>query len=125
MEFHHISVMLEETVKGLVTNKKGTYVDCTLGGAGHSRRIADMLEPAGRRIGIDQDEAAIAAANRMSPRSRPRTWAMLSCASRLRSSDHELAASGIGPPRQSAKAAASSTPSTATAPSTLHSSALR
>lgn len=62
MEFHHISVMLEETVKGLVTNKKGTYVDCTLGGAGHSRRIADMLDPAGRLIGIDQDEAAIAAA---------------------------------------------------------------
>ena len=62
MEFHHISVMLEETVKGLVTNKEGTYVDCTLGGAGHSRRIADMLDPAGRLIGIDQDEAAIAAA---------------------------------------------------------------
>ena len=62
MEFHHISVMLEETVKGLVTNKKGTYVDCTLGGAGHSRRIVDMLDPAGRLIGIDQDEAAIAAA---------------------------------------------------------------
>ena len=62
MEFHHISVMLEETVKGLVTNTKGTYVDCTLGGAGHSRRIAELLEPEGRLIGIDQDEAAIAAA---------------------------------------------------------------
>src|SRR5574344_269743 len=62
MEFHHISVMLEETVKGLVTNKEGTYVDCTLGGAGHSRRIAELLEPAGRIIGIDQDEEAIAAA---------------------------------------------------------------
>ena len=35
VEFHHISVMLEETVKGLVTNKEGIYVDCTLGGAGH------------------------------------------------------------------------------------------
>ena len=40
VEFHHISVMLEETVKGLVTNKEGIYVDCTLGGAGHSHRIA-------------------------------------------------------------------------------------
>ena len=38
VEFHHISVMLEETVKGLVTNKEGIYVDCTLGGAGHSHR---------------------------------------------------------------------------------------
>ena len=43
MEFHHISVMLEEIVKGLVTNKKGTYVDCTLGGAGHSKRITAYL----------------------------------------------------------------------------------
>ena len=64
MEFHHISVMLEETVRGLVTNKEGTYVDCTLGGAGHSHRIAEMLTPAGRIIGIDQDEAAIEAAKK-------------------------------------------------------------
>ena len=62
MEFHHVSVMLEETVKGLVTNKDGIYVDCTLGGAGHSHRIAEMLTTKGRLIGIDQDEAAIAAA---------------------------------------------------------------
>lgn len=64
MEFHHISVMLEETVRGLVTNKEGTYVDCTLGGAGHSHRIAEMLTPAGRIIGIDQDEEAIEAAQK-------------------------------------------------------------
>ena len=63
MAFHHISVMLEETVMGLVTNKKGTYVDCTQGGAGHSHRIAELLEPEGRIIGIDQDEAAIVAAS--------------------------------------------------------------
>lgn len=62
VEFHHISVMLEETVKGLVTNKEGIYVDCTLGGAGHSHRIAEMLSPEGRIIGIDQDEEAIEAA---------------------------------------------------------------
>ena len=62
VEFHHISVMLEETVKGLVTNKEGIYVDCTLGGAGHSHRIAELLSPEGRIIGIDQDEEAIEAA---------------------------------------------------------------
>ena len=62
VEFHHISVMLEETVKGLVTNKEGIYVDCTLGGAGHSHRIAELLSPKGRIIGIDQDEEAIEAA---------------------------------------------------------------
>ena len=59
VEFHHISVMLEETVKGLVTNKEGIYVDCTLGGAGHSHRIAELLSSKGRIIGIDQDADAI------------------------------------------------------------------
>ena len=63
MEFHHISVLLEETIKGLVTNPAGTYVDCTLGGAGHSCRITELLQPEGRLIGIDQDEAAIEAAS--------------------------------------------------------------
>lgn len=62
MEFHHISVMPGETVSGLVKNRDGTYVDCTLGGAGHSRLIADMLTAEGRLIGIDQDSAAIEAA---------------------------------------------------------------
>ena len=59
MEFHHISVMPEETVSGLVTSRDGIYVDCTLGGAGHSRLIADMLTAEGRLVGIDQDTAAI------------------------------------------------------------------
>ena len=62
MEFHHISVMLEETVQGLVTDPNGIYVDCTLGGAGHSHRIAELLTTEGRLIGLDQDEEAIAAA---------------------------------------------------------------
>lgn len=62
MNFHHISVMPQETVSGLVTNRDGIYVDCTLGGAGHSHLIADMLTEKGRLIGIDQDESAIAAA---------------------------------------------------------------
>ena len=92
-------------------------------------KAADKLSTrAGAAVGTGlraAGTAAIAAANRMSPRSKPRTWAMLSCASRLRSSDHALAASGIGSPRQSAKPTASSTLSTATEPSTLHSRALR
>ena len=62
MEFHHISVLLDETVKGLVTNPSGIYVDCTLGGGGHSYKIAGLLTPEGRLIGIDQDMAAIQAA---------------------------------------------------------------
>ena len=63
MEFHHVSVMLEETVQGLVTDPAGTYVDCTLGGGGHSHRITELLAPEGRLVGLDQDEAAIKAAS--------------------------------------------------------------
>ena len=61
-DFHHISVMPEETVNGIITDLSGIYVDCTLGGAGHSKMIADRLEKDGRLIGIDQDLSAIAAA---------------------------------------------------------------
>ena len=61
-EFHHVSVMPEETVGGLLTARDGVYVDCTLGGAGHAFRIASELTSEGWLIGIDQDAAAIAAA---------------------------------------------------------------
>ncbi len=60
--FHHISVMPEEVIKGLVTDPAGTYVDCTLGGAGHSSRIVELLTSRGRLIGIDQDREAVEAA---------------------------------------------------------------
>jgi len=60
--FHHISVMPEEVLAGLAVKPAGTYVDCTLGGAGHARRIAERLSQEGRLIGIDQDEEAIEAA---------------------------------------------------------------
>ena len=62
MEFVHKSVLLEESVQWVVTDPKGIYVDCTLGGGGHSHRITELLDPEGLLIGIDQDEDAIAAA---------------------------------------------------------------
>ena len=58
--FSHISVMLYETVDSLVTDPDGTYVDCTTGGAGHSREILKRLSEKGRLIAIDQDPDAIA-----------------------------------------------------------------
>ena len=60
--FHHVSVLPEETIEALAIRSDGIYVDCTLGGAGHAARIAERLGAAGRLIGIDQDELAIAAA---------------------------------------------------------------
>lgn len=68
MEFHHIPVMLEECITYLHIRPDGTYVDGTLGGAGHSSAIAAKLGPGGRLIGIDQDaEAVQAAGERLAP----------------------------------------------------------
>ncbi|MFY9284089.1 MAG: 16S rRNA (cytosine(1402)-N(4))-methyltransferase RsmH [Miniphocaeibacter sp.] len=61
MEFKHISVLLNETIEGLKIKPNGIYVDCTLGGGGHSLEIAKKLKN-GRLICIDQDIEAIEAA---------------------------------------------------------------
>ncbi|WP_438446307.1 16S rRNA (cytosine(1402)-N(4))-methyltransferase RsmH [Gorillibacterium sp. sgz5001074] len=66
--FHHVTVLKEEAVEGLDIKPDGIYVDCTLGGAGHSERIASRLGPEGRLIGLDQDDVALAAAkDRLAP----------------------------------------------------------
>jgi len=62
MEFKHISIMADECIKGLNIKEDGIYVDCTLGGGGHSSYILQKLSPKGRLIGIDQDIDAINAA---------------------------------------------------------------
>lgn len=59
--FHHISVLLEETIEGLNIKEDGIYVDCTLGGGGHSREVLKRLTT-GHLYCFDQDETAIAAA---------------------------------------------------------------
>jgi 16S rRNA (cytosine1402-N4)-methyltransferase len=58
--FHHITVLKEESVEGLNVKPDGVYVDCTLGGAGHSSLIASKLGPEGLLIALDQDDAALA-----------------------------------------------------------------
>ena len=60
-EFHHVSVLLEECIEALNIKPDGIYVDGTLGGGGHSSRIAAQLTT-GRLIGIDRDPVALAAA---------------------------------------------------------------
>jgi 16S rRNA (cytosine1402-N4)-methyltransferase len=63
MEFAHVSVLLNECIEGLCIEPDGTYVDCTLGGGGHSLNILSHLSKEGRLIGIDQDKNAIKAAS--------------------------------------------------------------
>ncbi|MCI7639652.1 MAG: 16S rRNA (cytosine(1402)-N(4))-methyltransferase RsmH [Clostridiales bacterium] len=66
-EFHHVSVLLEECIEGLNIKPDGIYVDGTLGGAGHSSRIAAKLTT-GTLIGIDRDPVALTAAGeRLAP----------------------------------------------------------
>ena len=59
MEFQHETVLLEETVDGLNIRPDGIYVDCTLGGAGHSQLILEHLNEKGHLFAFDQDEYAI------------------------------------------------------------------
>ena len=62
-DFYHVSVLLEECLDGLDIKPDGIYVDGTLGGAGHSSRIAARLTT-GRLIGIDRDPVALQAAGK-------------------------------------------------------------
>lgn len=61
MEFSHYSVMLAETIEELNIKPDGIYLDGTLGGGGHAYQVCKRLE-GGHFYGIDQDDAAIAAA---------------------------------------------------------------
>lgn len=62
MIFEHRSVLLEETLDSLKIVPDGIYVDGTLGGGGHAAGVLSRLGPAGRLVGIDQDEDAVRAA---------------------------------------------------------------
>lgn len=57
--FHHTTVLLKETVDGLAVRPDGIYVDCTLGGAGHSEYLVKQLNEQGKLICFDQDMTAI------------------------------------------------------------------
>lgn len=63
MEFNHYSVMLAETIEELCVKPYGIYVDGTLGGGGHAFEVCKRLTT-GHFYGIDQDDAAIAAASK-------------------------------------------------------------
>lgn len=58
MDFSHISVLFDETIESLDIKSEGLYVDCTCGGAGHSKAILERI-PDGVLVAIDRDPDAI------------------------------------------------------------------
>ncbi len=62
MEYRHTPVLLAEVTQQLSLQPGSIVVDCTLGGAGHARRIQDSIGTTGIFVGIDQDDAALDAA---------------------------------------------------------------
>jgi 16S rRNA (cytosine1402-N4)-methyltransferase len=63
--FNHITVLKAEAVEGLHIDPHGIYVDCTLGGAGHSELIVSKLHAPGRLIAFDQDDTALSHAAKL------------------------------------------------------------
>ena len=57
--YYHVPVMSDESITYLCCHPGKTYVDCTLGGGGHSSRILKAIAPDGKLIAIDQDLSAI------------------------------------------------------------------
>ena len=58
-EFKHIPVLLKEVIEGLDIKADGIYVDCTIGGGGHSSKIVESLSEKGHLYGFDRDNEAV------------------------------------------------------------------
>ncbi len=58
-EIYHIPALLTESIDALNINARGSYVDATFGGGGHSRAILQRLGPAGHLYGFDRDIDAL------------------------------------------------------------------
>lgn len=72
-EYRHEPVMLSEVLESLALRSGSTVLDCTLGGAGHSTRMAQKVGSEGLLIGIDQDDMALEAAGRALDAAAPET----------------------------------------------------
>lgn len=56
---YHTPVLLKEVLAYLVTNENGSYLDCTLGGGGHSKAILEKIAASGRLLSVDRDASAV------------------------------------------------------------------
>ncbi|HMP91700.1 MAG TPA: 16S rRNA (cytosine(1402)-N(4))-methyltransferase RsmH [Phnomibacter sp.] len=57
---YHVPIMVPQVLEGLHILPQGTYVDCTMGGGGHSRAILENLGAGGKLVAFDQDADAAA-----------------------------------------------------------------
>ena len=64
MKSTHVPVLLGDVIRYLRVEEGGTYVDCTVGGGGHSEEILKLAGTGGKLIAIDRDESAIELARR-------------------------------------------------------------
>ena len=71
MEFQHIPVLFDEIMEIMAPKPGEFFVDCTLGGGGHSKGFLERTGPDGLLIGIDQDSDALVAAPEFAPLRRP------------------------------------------------------
>ncbi len=60
-EFHHVPVLYREVLEGLAPERGGKFIDCTLGGAGHSAMILESSKDV-QLLGLDCDDNALRAA---------------------------------------------------------------
>jgi len=94
-QFHHISVFATEAVEALQPEPDHIYVDCTLGGAGHTGRLLAASSPTGRLIAIDQDTTAIENAKQVLAPYEGRFTIVHSNFRRLKSILEELGIEGV------------------------------
>lgn len=95
MEFQHKPVMLKEVIGSLNIRPEGTYVDGTIGGAGHSSEIAARLSGEGKLYGFDQDAAAIEAATKRLEQYKDRVLIIRSNYSEMRERLSELGVTSV------------------------------
>lgn len=74
MAVYHEPVLLKESIDFLITDSKGTYVDATFGGGGHTREILSRLDPAGRVFAFDVDANSAQIAGDLSASDRRLTF---------------------------------------------------
>lgn len=95
MNFEHMSVLLNECIEGLDIKAAGTYVDGTLGGAGHAKEVCKKLSEEGHFIGIDQDQNALMVSTERLKGVKPKVSIVRSNFEHVASILEEIAGEGI------------------------------